>query len=101
MKQPRLIVPRDVVLNLVRDFAVSNTSYCSSYRPFEIGYAFYKLPEIKLGYVDYHAASRVLDNFRCNKLSGSCDRWTSWMRHRLNDWKEKETPLVPVYGAGK
>lgn len=93
MAQATLGVPTDVVRGLFGDFQNSGKEACSACWPRRgvesIQPQMDALPEIAPGFVDYHAASRILDEHGCYKMGGRCNRWTSWMRARLNTMKQK------------
>ncbi len=86
MTQARLVVYREIVDRLIYEFLYRGKSACTSFRPREMDAAFRALPD-EGGWVDYGKAVRVLDGFRCHKLTGQCDSWTGWIRQRLNDFK--------------
>lgn len=92
MPQQKLIVRRELVDGLVLEFMKSYKGrtgrYCSSFDSLAIYTALTSLPDND-GYVDYHAASRVLDKFECNKLTAFCNSWTPWMRNCLKQSKIK------------
>lgn len=88
-----LRVPRKVVAGLVDAFLDSRLgrsgSYCSRFSPDGLRVALAHLPDAAEGWVDYHAASRVISEYECDKMTGNCNTWTPWMRHRLNAAKVK------------
>lgn len=82
MSQPQLVVPRRVIDALVDDFLASGKRYCTSFRPDALRDALRVLPGGDS--VNFHLASRTLGRFECTKMTGGCNTWTPWMRHRLN-----------------
>lgn len=82
------LVSREVVLNLVKQFAATGIETCSNYRPDELEAAFTDLPIVHrdgVAFVDCAEAARVLDHFECRLTSAcnACNAWTLWMHTQI------------------
>ena len=86
MTQPIWYVDAHIVRSLVLAFAETGLHTCSGYNPVALDDDLQSLRDCD-GRIPYNEVSNVLSRHNCDSLTAGCNRWTTWMRHKLREMK--------------